>query len=422
MTAKNFLLFFLVLIVLLPYSSAHDFSLSFTSVYISLDNIIVNMTVPVENIVEAIPDGVNVQSNPEIFNQYFSDNFIVLNNGIHCFSELIETQFIEESNSLTYSYEFLCEENIDNLSFEYYLFFDVFEDHEGVTIFYLEDKSVEQVFTPDIISYDIPVRYLYETWGLDYDLPKTKNKVEETELVKDFNQNNDPSIQINQNNVQSLQINNPKDDFKETSWLNNIFIFFKLGIKHILTGYDHILFLLGLLLIAMHFKYLVKIVTSFTIAHSITLILATLGIFILDPRYTEAIIALSIAYVAFENLYIKFVHKRSKQTVHEKKGFKDFFANPQKRWKITFLFGLIHGFGFSSVLRSIGLPKENLISSLLAFNIGVEVGQLGIVAIIFPYIWITRNHKYHDIVVKILSIIIGFIGLFWFFQRVFLGA
>ena len=126
--------------------------------------------------------------------------------------------------------------------------------------------------------------------------------------------------------------------------------FFPFGILHILTGYDHLVFLLALILRGGNVWSMLKIITAFTLAHSITLALAALNIIALPGSLIEAIIALSIIYVAAENLFLK--HAVS------------------HRWAVSFLFGLVHGFGFSNVLRELGLPREGLIWSLLNFNLG----------------------------------------------------
>lgn len=120
--------------------------------------------------------------------------------------------------------------------------------------------------------------------------------------------------------------------------------FVKLGIEHIFTGYDHLAFLVGLLIVATSFGSMLKVITSFTIAHSITLALATFDLVILPTRLTESMIALSIAYVAIENLL---------------------GAPSANRYRITFVFGLIHGFGFSNVLREMQLSRSHLALSLL---------------------------------------------------------
>ncbi|HZS39261.1 MAG TPA: HupE/UreJ family protein [Polyangia bacterium] len=146
-----------------------------------------------------------------------------------------------------------------------------------------------------------------------------------------------------------------------------------LGIEHIFTGYDHIAFLFGLLVVAGFsslrggLRYVLGIVTAFTVAHSLTLIASGLDWVRLPPIVVEPAIALSITYVAIENLST---------------------PTPRFRWLLTFGFGLVHGFGFASVLREIGLPPRGLVLSLLSFNVGVEIGQLAVVALAAPALYL----------------------------------
>ena len=121
-----------------------------------------------------------------------------------------------------------------------------------------------------------------------------------------------------------------------------------LGVTHILRGYDHVAFLLALLFVR-RFAELIKIITAFSVAHTVTLALAALGVVTLPSRLVECVIAASIVYVAAENIW------------------RD--AEPAHRWRITFAFGLVHGFGFATVLRELGLPADGLVRSLLAFNL-----------------------------------------------------
>lgn len=174
--------------------------------------------------------------------------------------------------------------------------------------------------------------------------------------------------------------------------------FVLLGIEHIFLGYDHILFLLALILLGGRLRDMVKIVTAFTVAHSITLTLAGLGLLALPPRLIESGIALSIVYVAAENFWIK-------ETSH--------------RWILTFFFGLVHGFGFANVLRDLGLPSRGLVTSLLAFNVGVEIGQIAIVALLFPVtVWLARQKFRRQVVLAVSGVILLF-GLGWLVERVF---
>ena len=177
--------------------------------------------------------------------------------------------------------------------------------------------------------------------------------------------------------------------------------FLALGVGHIFTGYDHILFLVGLLVIWRGAMNIVKIVTSFTVAHSITLILAALSVVTLPSRLVESVIALSIAYVGVENIFVK-----------EIRG----------RWRVAFLFGLMHGFGFAEVLREMGLPSRGLVLSLLSFNVGVEIGQLAIVAVCFPLIYYASRQAYGTSLVRWASAAIFLMGMTWFIQRAFLSA
>ena len=178
--------------------------------------------------------------------------------------------------------------------------------------------------------------------------------------------------------------------------------FFLLGVEHIATGYDHLLFLLALILCGGRLIELLKIITAFTIAHSLTLGAAALDLVMLPSTLVESVIALSIAYVAFENLYPRYAVSR--------------------RWAVSFLFGLVHGFGFSSVLKEIGLPKDSLLLSLLNFNLGVEAGQLVAVIIVVPLLAWLRRTPFEARVVRLVSMAVMAVGLGLFIERVALGA
>ena len=179
------------------------------------------------------------------------------------------------------------------------------------------------------------------------------------------------------------------------------YIFVKAGFQHIIPeGIDHILFVLGLFFSCITFRSLLWQVTAFTVAHSITLVLAAQGLVQLSGDIVEAIIALSIVWVAVENCLYK---------------------EPSKwRYMIVFAFGLLHGLGFAALLTQYGLPKDNFISMLLAFNLGVEFGQLAVLVIAFVLIKMIMKKNWYSNEIKIpASLIIAGIGLFWFIERVF---
>lgn len=184
---------------------------------------------------------------------------------------------------------------------------------------------------------------------------------------------------------------------RDPSLFERVFDFAELGVEHIFLGYDHIMFLLALIVVGGRMRSLVKIVTAFTVAHSITLILAAQEIVTLPDRLVESGIALSIAYVAAENFWLK---------------------TAGHRWMLTFFFGLVHGFGFANALRELGLPDRGLIASLLAFNVGVEIGQVVIVSLLFPLVaWAVRSRHHRKVVVTASAVIFLF-GVGWLVERV----
>jgi len=219
-------------------------------------------------------------------------------------------------------------------------------------------------------------------------------------------------------------------DLTDNSVWKGLNAMIKQGIWHIWIGLDHILFLLALILPSVvrrirgnnnasvseksfnilsstwvpaksfkeAFFYVIKIITFFTIAHTITLSLASLQIVSLPSRFVESIIALSIGLAAYHNIRPIF------------KG---------KDWIIAFIFGLFHGFGFASVLADLGLSTENLGISLLGFNVGVEIGQLLIIAMMFPILFLLRKTKIYKKILFWGSILLIIISLYWALERIF---
>ncbi len=185
-------------------------------------------------------------------------------------------------------------------------------------------------------------------------------------------------------------------------WQERFMLFIKAGVEHIIPkGLDHILFVLGLFFSSLIFRSLLWQVTAFTLAHTITLALAALGIAQVPGAIVEPLIALSIVWIAVENCVFTETNK----------------------WRpaIVFGFGLLHGLGFAAVLSEYGLPKDNLVPSLLAFNIGVEVGQLLVLLAAAALVWFIRNKSWYRQRIQIpASIMIALVGLFWFIERVFL--
>jgi hypothetical protein len=176
--------------------------------------------------------------------------------------------------------------------------------------------------------------------------------------------------------------------------------FLMLGIHHILSGYDHLLFLFGLLLSGGTIFALAKMITAFTLAHSVTLSLAVLDVIAVSDRLVEAVIALSIAFVAAENLAPR--------------------PAVSRRWVVSFVFGLVHGFGFSSALRELGLSRGGVAVALLSFNGGVEIGQALVIAILLPCLMLLRRSQWAARAVVVSSIAILATGMILFVERLFM--
>ena len=178
--------------------------------------------------------------------------------------------------------------------------------------------------------------------------------------------------------------------------------FFVLGIQHIIPkGLDHILFIFGLFLFSSSLNKLIKQITIFTIAHSITLIFVSLSLIKINPQIVEPIIALSIVYVGLENIFKNYIKE-------------------YMRYVVILFFGLLHGLGFALVLSDIGFRSSKLFINLISFNIGIEVAQILIILFLYLLIAIKfANNKYYRIAFQIpSSILIASIGLYWFIERI----
>lgn len=209
-------------------------------------------------------------------------------------------------------------------------------------------------------------------------------------------------------------------DLDDTSWLKGMVGVIELGAEHIRIGTDHILFVFALVLPSVlaftkgpndttsrwypsaGFRStlwrVLKIVTMFTVAHSITLALGGLEIIELSPRLVETIIAISIAAAALHNIRPIFVNKE---------------------WALAFGFGLFHGFGFAGLLTELGLDRSNRVPSLLGFNIGVELGQAAIILMVFPMLFIVRRTRYYLGAMYTGSVILAIVSMAWATERIF---
>ena len=221
--------------------------------------------------------------------------------------------------------------------------------------------------------------------------------------------------------VQQIDIQEEKWHWSQWQWLRNdkasepfsltelvaeqpmidvMFSYIVIGFEHIIPlGLDHILFILGLFLLSTRLAPLLWQVTMFTVAHTITLGLAMNGIIELPANVVEPLIALSIAYVGVENILDRKLQR--------------------SRLVLVFMFGLLHGLGFASVLSDFGMPKDDFALALISFNIGVEFGQLAVILMAYLMIrmWFKERTIYRKVVIVPGSLAISVIGLYWFFER-----
>jgi hydrogenase/urease accessory protein HupE len=205
---------------------------------------------------------------------------------------------------------------------------------------------------------------------------------------------------------QWLRNDEVSSDFSLTEIVNRqsifdvVFSYISIGFEHIVPkGLDHILFVLGLFLLSTHIRPLLWQVTMFTVAHTITLGLAMNNIVELPSNVVEPLIALSIAYVGIENVYARELHK--------------------SRLVLVFVFGLLHGLGFASVLSDFGMPTDDFAKALISFNVGVELGQLAVILTAYVMLksWFQDEKKYRKIVALPGSVFISVIGIYWFLER-----
>ena len=187
------------------------------------------------------------------------------------------------------------------------------------------------------------------------------------------------------------------DTGRQTPVWRRLLKFCRLGIEHVLLGFDHLCFLAALVVVG-SFRDLLKIITAFTIAHSVTLCMAALHVVSLPTRLVETAIAGTIIYVAVENILC---------------------GTRRRRWALAGVFGLVHGFGYAAALETLGMPEEGLMRCLLAFNVGVEAGQLSVIICFVPIMAAVQRSVQRKWVIKSFSAALAMVGCAWFVDRLF---
>jgi len=381
--------FGLFLYVISTASFSHVAGVTDTSINVNTNSINLIYTLPVDNIDEF------TDKQKDNLNNTIIQGFVVKNEANNqttiCNGTLISKNRLDNIQSDQFNIHYVCDSTLDNLSIAYSLLFSADESHKNHVRLYIANRSESFIYSSAKTTHNLPIKKLVAGWGVK---------------LKPYNQLN--------TNTATLPEQGKKSD-NDTSFgelLLQSTHYILIGVEHILLGYDHVLFLIGLLLLPLSFRSIIIIATSFTLAHSITLALSVLNIFTLPAPYVEAVIALSIVYIAIDNI------RALKSNTASFNSQNEVLCPWKKRSLITFLFGLLHGFGFSYVLKEIGLG-DHIVGSLLFFNLGVEFGQLIIIALCFPVLWYVFRKAWGTKFAITLSTLVGLMGLFWLIERVY---
>jgi hydrogenase/urease accessory protein HupE len=327
------------------------------------------------------------------FSEYLFARFSVANDGTPCAhpSELGRFFRDEQTTHVLAVTKFSCASDLDEVTIRSLVTHDLPVPHELVGDLQHGETLVRRFFVGDEVETTISFRSLPSSGIDEPHRPKRRGQVSyvlEPDRLRRFDGLAQAELGVT-SAAPSVSAPHPWALFPR---------FIGEGIRHIFTGYDHVLFVVTLILAIGTWRRLAVVVTSFTAAHSITLVFATLGWVTLPSRIVEPLIAASVLYVAVD-------------TALRPEG--------RARALIAFGFGLIHGFGFSSVLRDLGLSRAELPPALLGFNVGVELGQLLIVTPLFALILSLRKHESgYSRVRSILAAGVAVIAVFWIFVRV----
>jgi len=302
---------------------AHDASLTYTTISIDSSRIELKITIPMDVLSTILPgkDWYEPVADVGSFVEYFKKNFLITNENLPCKTKLIGNRPIKSVREYSFTFELTSDSVFDHLSFTYNMIFEYSPTHENITEFIFGQNGQELIFSKEKPVISFSVNELRQQWGMK---PYLKKVIPKKELLTNVRKDSAKSIRIIDTSISQKIVekevtkdtniktkitittaNENQKPFAANDTWNRFINFFIVGVKHILTGYDHIMFLIGLLLMITGFGNLLKVITAFTIAHSITLAIAVFGIYALPSALTESMIALSISFVAFENIYIQ---------------------------------------------------------------------------------------------------------------------
>jgi hypothetical protein len=344
----------------------HGPGVTYSSIGLYERGVVVLFTVPYQDAFSLRPGLVNPA--PKDLVDIVSTGIIVRQDSPSCALERVDAADYGAIQAFQYKLHFACE-SLDFLTFDYQLFSG--QAHINYVDVWLGPHNMALILDEEYRSFEMPVAYLL--WERGWQLPDRA-----------------PAL---------------------TGEMPPLSQYLVLGFDHVMTGLDHLFFVLGLVLLVHRFLPLIGLITSFTIAHSITLGTAALNIYVLPEGITELLIGVSIVYIGLENLWGL---RHGAGTPGSDLGQ----AALRRRWFSSFAFGLVHGFGFSFLLREVGLPPDQLLPSLALFNIGVELAQIA--AVIVPFIILQRllrGTQAFTIVAAVLAVAVTCSGLWWVYDR-----
>jgi len=388
MSVRLLLIRLVLMLFCLPLISmnlaAHEVGITDTEIKVGFSKIQLLYTLPETTLLQLFPAISRQNSFQNIAqNDAITSIFEIKNNDTNCLPEMLNNKSLEKISAHQIIMSFRCTEKIETLTINYRYPFSDDSNHVNYARVNVAGRNLNIQFTEAKPHHLVPVSQVLALWRV--------------QLSDDALISTEKTPKLNREVIRAQSF---------TEFYQAGLAYFSLGVEHILTGYDHVLFLLGLLLLPLGLKHLLAVVTSFTLAHSITLALSVFNLVVFETWFIELAIAGSIVYVALENIW----------ELRSGASSENYRSPWLRRILITFFFGLIHGFGFSFILREIGLG-DNAAAPLVFFNLGVELGQLIIVALLFPLLsWMFSRSK-NFAFAKVSSFTMLLIGSYYLVQR-----
>ncbi|MFZ2720224.1 MAG: HupE/UreJ family protein [Minisyncoccia bacterium] len=350
-----------------------------------------------------------VEEAKTLYQEHYAHNFLITQNDIPCSFKLTAYDPSLTATSTRFWGTFTCPQpiDLDHITMQATIFGDEFATYNHFASVYWKGERYQVLFT------NVYNKYPEELLAKDMGVGGAPATIQPPEALLITAKKLPPAPKETVEQIEPSESATTTETVVETSNPIKSFLvvarsFIWMGMLHIFTGYDHILFLFSIILLSRKMSKLLGIITAFTIAHSITLILASFHVVEITPHIVEPAIAATIAFIAYRN--IRALQKS------------DDAANvTSERWTLAFCFGLVHGLGFASALTEAEIPQEFFIPSLLSFNVGIELAQLCILAVVLPLLFLADKWRYRKQLLMTLAGLILVLALAWFGVRVFVG-